>query len=76
MKNTAGMRLVLTNLACKQAVRKGLTADVIKDAFEHPSDISPNKDRAGQYVIHKGTVCIVGEPQGDKFVGVTMRNSK
>lgn len=73
MKSTEGMRLVLTNLACKQAVRKGFTAEVIQDAFEHPTSVTPNETREGQYVINKGDVFIVGEPKDGKFVGVTMR---
>lgn len=76
MKSTEGMRLVLTHLACKQAAGKGLTAEKIRDAFEHPSSVTPNKARAGQYVISKDDVSIVGEPKGDKFVGVTMRGPK
>jgi hypothetical protein len=76
MKSTEGMRLVLTNLACKQAVRKGFTADEIKDAFEHPTSVTPNKTRDGQYVINKGGVFIIGVPNGDKFVGVTMKEPK
>lgn len=76
MKSTNGMRLVLTNLACKQAVKKGMDADSINDVFNTPAKIYPNKDRAGQYVISKGGVSIIGEPQGDKFVGVMMRGHK
>lgn len=72
MKSTEGMRLVLTRHACKQAAQKGFKPEEIQDAFEHPTKVYPSGSHPGQYRIVNGTICIVGEPKGDKFIGVTM----
>lgn len=72
MNTTEGMRLVLTNHACKQATVKGFKAEDIQDAFDNPTKVYPSGSHPGQYRVVNGKVCIVGKPKGDTFVGITL----
>ncbi len=73
METTNGMRLTLTRTACKQAVKHGLTADIIQECFDNPVRVSASKTRDGQYRIVSKQVCIVGVPVNDtEFRGITM----
>lgn len=72
MKTTDGMRLNLTRTACKVAAQRGWTADEIKECFEHPKKVYESKTRPGQYRVVNKDICIVGVPDGDRFVGITM----
>jgi hypothetical protein len=56
----------------KTALAKGFKAEVIKSTFDSPQEIYPSKSHPGQFRITGNGICIVGEPEGDKFYGITM----
>lgn len=72
MKSTEGMTLRLTHLACNRAYKSGFKAEDIQDAFEHPTEITPNQEFPGQFTIANPKMRIVGVPDGNKFVGITL----
>lgn len=73
MKNTNRMRLTLTRTACKQAVKNGITADIIQECFDNPVKVTASKTRGGQYRIISKRICIVGVPVNEtEFRGITM----
>lgn len=72
MNTTTGMRLTLTRTACKVAAKNGWTAEQIQECFDNPKKVYPSRTREGQFRVVNKEICIVGVPDGDRFVGITM----
>lgn len=76
MQSTAGMKIVLTNLACKRAAMGGFGADDIRSTFDSPESITENRDMPGQYRLVGKGMTLVGIPEGEKFVVITCFKKK
>lgn len=72
MQTTEGMRLRTTRHALRQIAQKGFNPMFVKAAFENPEDIYPSHSHPGQYRITGEGLCLVGVPEGDEFVLITV----
>jgi len=70
------MKLTMTRFACKKAAQNGLTAELIKDSFEHPVYVKPNPDKEGQYQVGGKDITFVGVPKDDSFLCITLYGGK
>jgi Domain of unknown function (DUF4258) len=72
MKSTAGMTIDPTAHALRTMIEKGFSAEVVKATFETPARVYPSGSHPGQYRVTGNGVCLVGKPEGDRFVLITV----
>lgn len=68
----AGCAAVMEYHARKQAKEKGFSEELIKKTIENPSEVYPSGSHPGQWRITGNGVCLVGEPDGDRFRVITL----
>lgn len=56
----------------KQVVLKGLDPRDIIAAWRNPAEVYPSGSHPGQWRVTGNGICIVGKPEGDTFVFITV----
>jgi hypothetical protein len=72
MKSTAGMSLVPTSHALRTILAKGFSPDTVKATFANPTEVYPSRSHPGQFRVTGNGICLVGKPEGENFVLVTL----
>ena len=62
----------LTRHALVTAQQKGFSLTTIRRVFSSPSEYYPSGSHPGQYRMTGHGLCLVGKPDGDTFVVITM----
>ena len=70
--NIKSMQCTLTKHAVKVAVDKGFSLSTIKSCYRNPNEVYPSALYPGQWRIAGSGLCLVGRPEGDTFVVITM----
>lgn len=71
MKTTEGLTPKITNHFIKTIQSKGFDPQKIIDAFKNPERVYPSGSHPGQYRVTGNGLCIVGKPEGNRFVMIT-----
>lgn len=72
MKTTQGMNLKVTQHARRQIAEKGFDPTAIAKTFLNPDEVYASRSHPGQYRVTGNGVCLVGKPEGNTFVLITV----
>lgn len=65
-------RFDMTQHATRVMHEKGFDPTTVARTLRNPSEVYPSGNHPGQYRITGNGLCIVGKPEGDVFVIITM----
>lgn len=72
MTSTQGFALRPTAHALRQIAQKGFNPLHVKGAFENPDEVYASGSHPGQYRVTGNGLCLVGKPEGNEFVLITV----
>ncbi len=62
---------IVTNHFIKQIKDKGFDPEAVLDTIKNPVEVYPSRSHPGQWRLTGNGVCLVGVPEGDRFVLIT-----
>ena len=62
----------MTSHARKVMAEKSFSPTVVVMTLRNPSEVYPSGNHPGQFRITGNGICLVGKPEGDTFVIITM----
>lgn len=72
MKSTQGMTLSPSRHALKVMAEKGFDPETVKRTFADPMEVYPSGSHPGQFRVTGNGLCLVGKPEGSRFVLITL----
>lgn len=70
--DTKSMTFAPTDHFLRTMIAKGFTAEQVLAAWNRPAEVYPSGSHPGQWRVTGEGVCIVGKPQGKRFIGITV----
>lgn len=72
MKTTEGMTLIPTRHAITTMNDKGFDPALVAETFKAPDEVYPSRSHPGQFRVTGNGLCLVGRPDGNKFILLTL----
>lgn len=76
MNTTKGLTLDPTAHALRQIIEKEFNPLMVKETFENPTEVYPSRSHPGQYRVTGNGICLVGKPEGTRFILITVYADK
>lgn len=72
MNTTEGMTLIYTQHSKRQLQEKGFKMKDVEATFDSPKEVYASGSHPGQYRVTGNGLCLVGKPEGNDFVLITV----